>query len=1068
MENGQRRKEDELNWKKTGHISVFALLASAGAVAGIFDGIPQKGICAVPYARSTEFVQPLVDGGNWYVLFTSDSDEGVDQLVSQLSADDALSLLVSVEKNERAELPYSAGFVDLLILGSEAVQKVSVEEAFRAVNEFGQIHIVSSNDFNAADWGRTVDVTFVSNSVVLHRKRLNPYDEWTHWVKAPDNNAVSTDVTPDEEAMQWLVGPHHAASPSISLVAGGRTFTATGGNAEHRREEGSLHTLTARNAFNGVELWKRSLASGYNVFRSCFVASSNAFYILDESNAVLVLDAQTGEELETLNIPGVAADEELKWMVLKDGVLYLAWGTGDPPAGTALRKRAEPGNPSGMQAIIGWEDRTLGEVFYGFTSHVGAYDLSTRTLDWTVAEEGLIDTRSLGIGGDRLFYYVQNTGVVAVALSDGGELWRNKDPDMLAAIEERNVGEKIQTKVVSLCHDDYYLLQITARKQLLCFDASSGENLWRKSKSESRPRMPKHIMLIDGKLCSPFPEAGLYDLATGDFVKSQHNNFGGGCNRATASANFIFGRGRRSCLDEVKWKYDSFIRSDCWTGVLPVYHRVYWSAMPCDCMHDFTGYLCRSALDYDWEVLARESNQIETGTGGFSSTVESDRDWVAYRANRSHSASTSVEVKTKGAVRVQWSTPLSTNRLSPSITVGAKIYAGSADGYLYCLDSVTGSITWRYYTGSVIRQAPLFANGAVYVGNQGGDVCVLNSETGRLIWRFQAAPKDRKINLYGEISSSWPVVGLVERSGMLYVSCGILDLDGIAVYCLNSTTGGLLWKNTTSGRKEVSAMGHLVVAGEKLMMAGGLHVSPAAYDLSDGRFSYLTGEMNKWGSAPLGSDLTKGEEMGMFADNILLYGGRPLYAEEGNNIYRGRFSFLMLNEKDDAHKIEVAVMRHGHTTPAWDNDLFVADILPPRGDLWHQSRLCGWDAAALREYLYSQPEAADKLTSNEAVAVRKARYLTVESALYESSLMKWEKANMSLISVVLAKNAVLALVEEPDGDSSRWELQALDRETGALFWTVSVPSLPIQNALSLQRDGAVIVNLSDGTMLCVE
>jgi hypothetical protein len=53
---------------------------------------------------------------------------------------------------------------------------------------------------------------------------------------------------------------------------------------------------------------------------------------------------------------------------------------------------------------------------------------------------------------------------------------------------------------------------------------------------------------------------------------------------------------------------------------------------------------------------------------------------------------------------------------SPAVADG-KVYIGSSDGNLYCLNASTGSKIWSYKTGYVVRSSPSVACGTVYVGS---------------------------------------------------------------------------------------------------------------------------------------------------------------------------------------------------------------------------------------------------------------------------------------------------------------------------------------------------------------
>lgn len=85
-----------------------------------------------------------------------------------------------------------------------------------------------------------------------------------------------------------------------------------------------------------------------------------------------------------------------------------------------------------------------------------------------------------------------------------------------------------------------------------------------------------------------------------------------------------------------------------------------------------------------------------------------------------------------------------------------KVYVGTLDGYLVCLDAVIGKIIWKantfidrtaFYT---ITGPPQIAKGKVVIGNSGaefgvrGYISAYDVETGKFAWRFFMVPGDSK------------------------------------------------------------------------------------------------------------------------------------------------------------------------------------------------------------------------------------------------------------------------------------------------------------------------------------
>jgi outer membrane protein assembly factor BamB len=126
---------------------------------------------------------------------------------------------------------------------------------------------------------------------------------------------------------------------------------------------------------------------------------------------------------------------------------------------------------------------------------------------------------------------------------------------------------------------------------------------------------------------------------------------------------------------------------------------------------------------------------------------------------------------------------------SPSVVDG-KVYVGSQDKKVYCLDDRSGSLVWNFTTGSRIKSSPAVVDGKVYVGPDDGYVYCLDAKNGSLIWnRYAGGYTSAHFDSVARISSSPTVVG-----GKVYV--GSLDNN---TYCLDANSGNIIWTFKTAG-----------------------------------------------------------------------------------------------------------------------------------------------------------------------------------------------------------------------------------------------------------------------------
>jgi parallel beta-helix repeat protein len=120
---------------------------------------------------------------------------------------------------------------------------------------------------------------------------------------------------------------------------------------------------------------------------------------------------------------------------------------------------------------------------------------------------------------------------------------------------------------------------------------------------------------------------------------------------------------------------------------------------------------------------------------------------------------------------------------SPAVADG-RVYVGSDDGRVYCLDAANGAQVWNYTTGFWVRSSPAVADGRVYMGSLDCRVYCLDASTGAQVWNYTTG---------GYVYSSPAVV-----DGRVYVGS-----DDGRVYCLDAAAGTEVW-NYTTGNTVVS------------------------------------------------------------------------------------------------------------------------------------------------------------------------------------------------------------------------------------------------------------------------
>jgi hypothetical protein len=154
---------------------------------------------------------------------------------------------VSVEQWSGNTLPYAENLVNLLV--AENLGAIPQDEVRRVLAPSGVAFVKTGGQWTkiAKPWPKEID-------------------EWTHYRHAADGNMVSKDaMAGPPRHLQWIDQPqwqrHHGTVPSISTVvsAAGRLFSISDEPPMGVAGLPERWQLTARDAFNGVVLWRRPM-----------------------------------------------------------------------------------------------------------------------------------------------------------------------------------------------------------------------------------------------------------------------------------------------------------------------------------------------------------------------------------------------------------------------------------------------------------------------------------------------------------------------------------------------------------------------------------------------------------------------------------------------------------------------------------------------------------------------------------------------------------------------------------------------------------------------------------------
>ena len=713
---------------------------------------------------------------------------------------------VAVDQLGGDDLPYIDNLVDLLV--AEQLGSVSMTEVRRVLAPEGVAYTKIGGK-----WASNV------------KPRPEGIDDWTHFLHGPDGNAVAQDaVVGFPYHIQWVGSPRHsrdhelATSMDVLVSAGGRIFYIFDeGHTAMPHFLPSRWYLVARDAFNGVTLWKRPLEDwqphlirgrqsvAADLWRR-LVATRDVLYVTETIfGPVVALDPATGEIIR--RYPGTEKTEEI---ICEDGTLYLAATTSEPESidrRQLARQRLEP-DKKRLLAVEG----------------------DTGRIRWEMESE---DTRgvhplTLAVKGRHLVF--QNTeAVICLDSRSGDETWRYARPSVYSRPGYATPTVVIHDDVV-LCADRKTgveaLVKGAPNYELIALSLEDGRELWRCGCADN-VGASADVFVANGLVWvgeNPRRASSDYntgrDLHTGEVKRTfsheekwptwHHHR----CYRDKATEKYILA-GRTGIefvdLDSGELTPHHWVRGICEYGIMPCNGLIYTPPDQCGCyieskLHGFHALAPRrpgSEASPQAEKVSRLQRGPAYGqpVGGPDAKPRNDEEWPTLRHDNARSGRTPSTVPL--SLKPLWTRKLG-GRLAQPVVAAGRAFVSQPDTHtVFCLDAATGQILWRYVAGGRVDSPPTVANGLAVFGCRDGYVYALRASDGELVWRFLAAPEDRRLVEEDQVASVWPVHGSVLiEDGSVYCAAGrssYLD-GGMYLYKLDLATGNPLLAKHYYGR----------------------------------------------------------------------------------------------------------------------------------------------------------------------------------------------------------------------------------------------------------------------------
>ncbi len=163
--------------------------------------------------------------------------------------------------------------------------------------------------------------------------------------------------------------------------------------------------------------------------------------------------------------------------------------------------------------------------------------------------------------------------------------------------------------------------------------------------------------------------------------------------------------------------------------------------------------------------------------------------------------------------------------------VGNSVYFGMSNGdTVMCLDSDDGSERWKFFTNGPVRFAPSVSNGKVYFGSDDGYVYCLDAGSGSSVWSKKATSEKRLLFGNSRMVSVSPVrTSVLVESGKAYWAAGVFSQLGWYLCSRDAGNGTGGWTRSPAR----PAQGYLLSAAGNLFVPAG-KFSPVTYSLSSG------------------------------------------------------------------------------------------------------------------------------------------------------------------------------------------------------------------------------------------
>lgn len=1062
-----------------------AARAQAVLKASPFD----RGVACIPDCGNGELTMALAEQSEMLILAMDEDGKHVARLQEQAAKAGLLGRRLYVEQGSIDSIPFADHYVDLLALPHLKQADLAPAQKAEILRVLTPIH-----------------GTAVLADGKIVKPELGGSDWWFHKRHDPGNNPVSEDtIFQFPPVLQYKAMPMYTAYQQATLSGNGIQYEINPWQYEKGGARLNLcGRIFARSIYNGRILWEATTPSHVIPTRPTSVLTEDELLIArEEQGGIARFDAMSGEELPPLEIGD--EDTRIRWLVHEKGVLF-----------TLLGKPGEQVHPFLWKGRIRMKGGK--EQFYG--SEFTAWSMKDEKVLWKHAAPGAVDYRTVAVHQGRIFFYAEDKGLFCLNAAGGTPLWENRQSEWPEDFKRPPTrGNMLDTSTLIVA-DGLIQLYLMAgalnwrdiKSPTLVFRAEDGKLL-------SRMEWNQHkSMIVDGALING---SAKYDPDTGKKIEGGNLPSPAGMHWCGLTT-YAPGTG---VLGHSTLNYKASCSAGAWVagGVLS------YAPSICDCGPQLGagGFVSGAAIVKRFKENPEHPFIKGPAFDALPSrpSLAPSADWAQYRGAAGHRGSSSAEVGRHADIvwRAEPEHPFTYTTLYnnhvtafderpvPPVCVGETLFTAGSDGIVRALSLADGREIWHFAAGGPVMTSPAWSGGMLFIPGCDGWIYALDAASGALAWKRRLAPFERRIMMFDQLVSTWPVLSLVAEPGTVYAAAGHTPTEGVKTFALDAPTGEIRWSHVDEPAAErfqgshnrpdraVQGIGGSMSIVNDRVWAAGYFTQPLALDRSDGtdHGAELKRKLlaHTWSLRGHQAMRQRGRDVVRIDDRLVLAGGGDLFENhqmrEGKRARTEYRLYYCDGEGDWMLEAGPRKIFTSRIAPACDDELLVSAGPPrPPGTGYEPAvgdatlGLYAWQLADFRE-------AAAVLQKKPFLFEKSGRLLVDQKAMGRLSHegAAWQRPELYVNALALSRNAVLvahSMQEElrlgnfllnrkisaedarsPNQRFKGWKLAAFSRDGKETLWEVDLPEEPLYNGIAIARDGSVLVTLRDGSIVCL-